>query len=618
MRIPDATISHIIDRVSIADVVGEYSSLRQRGDRFWGLCPFHTEKTPSFSVSPDKSAFYCFGCGKGGGLIQFVMDVEKLPFPEAVVLLAERAGIHLEDNRGSESGIRRQEYVELNSRIAATFNHMLLTGGEAVQARDYLEQRGIDKSMVAAFNLGWSPASGDWLLQFLRGKQFSDEFLSQSGLFVKRNRDLNSEDLRPLFRGRVMFPIVNVRGEVIAFGGRILASERGPKYVNSAETPFFRKQEQLFGLNHALQLLKKKNSVATTMNDHDFTRGLPCVVVVEGYTDVISLTGIGVPSVATLGTAFGDAHARIFKRLQLSVVVMFDADEAGRNAAIRSLKVLAAHDVPAAVVPLPEEKDPADLVASGGKKELKKMLDSPMAASQYIIKVACAGKNLAVTEGKEQAFSGVFSYIKEIESIIIRDAVLQELAANLRLDYDTIRTEFERRIRAIRGAKRDYRISEPISSVSMLSGSDRTGAELRLMLAVAVNRELFSLVRARLDADEIEDGRARSLYIALEDCFRHNQADTETLLLKIESEELRAIVAEKLSIDEFTINAQAYVDEGVHRVKYNSLKRKRALVMESVRQAEHSGASDVLNGLLADKIYLDSELEKLRGEVLSG
>ena len=625
MRIPEAQIAQIVDRLSIVDVVGEYSTLRQRGNRYWGLCPFHTEKTPSFSVSADKAAFYCFGCGKGGGLIQFVMDAEQLPFPEAVRMLAERAGVQLEAEQRPTGAISRREYVELNSRIAETFHHVLRTTGEAAPARDYLKQRGIGPQAVAAFKLGWAPAAHGWLLQFLRSKQFSDRFLAQSGLFTRRGGatgGASAAELRALFWGRLMFPIVNARGEVLAFGGRTLAAEGAPKYVNSAETPFFRKNEQLFGLNHALPLLRPG---AHRRGGTTGTSGMPAgggagsapsrVVVVEGYTDVMALTSLAVPAVATLGTAFGSAHARLLKRYQLAAVVMFDADEAGHTAALRSLRELARHEVPATVVPLPAGRDPADLVAAGQGGELQRMLESPITASRYTIQAACSGKDLSTAEGKEQAFHDIYPYLSEIESVISREVLLQEVAVHLRLDYDTVRAEFRRRAAGARSAGRPR--GAPASAPVADPVVEQAGAELRLMLAVAVNRALFATVRSRLEVDDFEDARARVLYIALEDCYRHDQTDTEHLLLRLEPPELRSLVAQKLGSDEFTVNADAYVSEGIRHVKSHALERKRDRLLEQVRQAEHAGASQVVTELLADKIYLDSELNKLRGEAVS-
>ena len=336
------------------------------------------------------------------------------------------------------------------------------------------------------------------------------------------------------------------------------------------------------------------------------------MVVVEGYTDVIALTGLQVPAVATLGTAFGSAHARLLKRYQLAAAVMFDADEAGHSAALRSLRELARHEVPAAVVPLPAGRDPADLVAAGEGRELQRMLESPITASRYTIQAACAGKDLSTADGKEQAFRDLYPYLREVESVITREGLLQEVALHLRLDYDTVRAEFGR---LAAGGRRPA--AAPAPGAGPKAVAEPVGAELRLMLAVAVNRELYTVVRGRLDVDELQDARARVLYIAMEDCYRHDQTDTESLLGRLESPELRSLVAQKLAIDEFTVNSDAYVNEGVRRVKSHALERKRDLLLDQVRQAEHAGASREVAELLADKIYLDSELNKLRGEAVS-
>ena len=377
-----------------------------------------------------------------------------------------------------------------------------------------------------------------------------------------------------------------------------------PKYVNSAETPFFRKNEQLFGLDRARALLRAAGAAGIA------GAGQPSVVVVEGYTDVIALAGLGVAAVATLGTAFGVAHARLLKRQGLSATVMFDADDAGRTAAQRALRMLAQHEVPAAVAPLPAGSDPADLVAAGTSAQLQRVLESPITASRYTIQTACAGTDLGTAEGKEQAFNALLPYLLEVDSAITREGLLQEVAEHLRLDYDTVRAEFRRRA-AGRGARRTE-ARRPADA-----GSATAGAELRLMLAVAVNREQFSVVRDRLQADELQDDAARALYIVLEDCFRHGHSDPDSLLRRIESDELRARVARTLVNGEFADNVEAYVAGGVRQVKSHALERKRDRLMERVRRAEHEGSPEAISELLADKIFLDSELNKLRGEAVS-
>ena len=291
MRVPDAQIAQILGRVDIVEVVGEYTALRQRGGRYWGLCPFHSEKTPSFTVSADKSAYYCFGCGKGGGLIQFVMDLEGQSFPDTLRALAERAGIELEAERGPSDAISRREYVDLNSRLAATFHHLLRTSAEGragarLPAGAWHRRRrgGRLPARVGAGGRRLAAALPAWQAVF-------GPFLGQSGLFVARREAAGgaAPELRGLFRARLTFPIANARGEVLAFGGRTLAGDGVPKYVNSAETPFFRKNEQLFGLDRARALLRAGRA------DRAGEAGQPSVVVVEGYTDVIAWPGLALP-----------------------------------------------------------------------------------------------------------------------------------------------------------------------------------------------------------------------------------------------------------------------------------------------------------------------------------
>ena len=243
------------------------------------------------------------------------------------------------------------------------------------------------------------------------------------------------------------------------------------------------------------------------------------------------------------------------------------------------------------------------------------MLESPITASRYTIQAACSGKDLRTAEGKEQAFRDLYPYLGEIESVIARDALLQEVALHLRLDHDTVRAEFHRRAAGARSGGR-----RPLPG-GVGPGSGRRCGTGRGRVATDAGgireSELFAAVRSRLEVDDLEDARARVLYIALEDCYRHDQTDTEHLLLRLEPPELRSLVAQKLGSDEFTVNADAYVSKGIRHVKSHALERKRDRLLEQIRQAEHAGASQVVNGLLADKIHLDSELNKLRGEDVS-
>jgi len=255
MRIPESTLSEIRDKLDIAEVIGEHVTLQRKGGRYWGLCPFHQEKSPSFTVTPEKGVFYCFGCHKGGTVFDFVMEVEKVPWRDAVELLAKKAGVeipHEEDERG---GIKREVVFELYRRVAGSFHWLLTEGPQAEAARGYLERRGVQRETMNAFQLGYAPADREWLFRFLLQKSYSAEFLGQVGLFLDGSRGRGGA----LFANRIMFPIANARGEILAFGGRALGDGQ-PKYLNSPETAFFRKGENLFGMDKAGQAIRRRAS----------------------------------------------------------------------------------------------------------------------------------------------------------------------------------------------------------------------------------------------------------------------------------------------------------------------------------------------------------------------
>jgi DNA primase len=618
VRIPQEQIKEIVDRLSIVEVVREYVALEQRGDRFWGLCPFHGEKTASFTVSNDREAYYCFGCSRGGGLVQFVMDVEDLGFREAMELLAERAGVTIEAGPTSDGGAPpRKSYVDLCTRLAGALQHLYQTSEEAAEARRYVAERGIDATAAEHFRLGWAPSQPGWLHGFLRKKNYSDDFLLQSGLFVKRDGQM-----RAIFWRRLMFPISNARGEVLAFGGRSLR-DGGPKYVNSAESPFFHKAEHLYGLDLALAEIRASGRAPTAAPTNSALvagSDRPAVAVVEGYTDVMALFSIGVPAVAPLGTAFGNHHASLLSRHGLATLLVYDGDAAGNEAVLRTLHELARQDVPAAVVQLPPASDPADLVAQGRGGELQEMLRSPIKWFRYIIAAAVVGKDLRTAEGKEHAFREIHPFLQDVDSVIAREALLQELAAQLGVDDQAAREEYARLVVGGRGGGRrggsvaQNRAERPDEAVggSRDANVGTVSAELRLMLAIAVNRGLFAGARNLISADDLWDRGARELFVALEDCFRRGEDDTDSLARRLESDELRQLYLRKLATDEFTEHPEEYVSSGIQQIRIGAVARKRQTVLERLRNAERDHADEEVSELLADKIHLDTELERLR------
>ncbi|MFW5685911.1 MAG: DNA primase, partial [Spirochaetota bacterium] len=317
MRIPDHVIDEVARRVDIVELVGNYVQLQRKGARYMGLCPFHGEKTPSFSVDPDVGAYYCFGCHRGGGVFKFLMEIEGLTFPEAVRELGEKVGVEVDTGPEDPHARTRRALGELYNRVARTFAHFLTTE-QGEQARSILHDRAVSDELIARFGIGYAPDDPFWLHGFLSQKGYSTEFLRDSGLFTRAN------PRRALFAGRIMFPIRTNRGDVVAFGGRIVSGD-GPKYINSPETPIYRKREVLFGIDVALPAIRQERAA----------------VLAEGYMDVIALHEAGVnTAVAPLGTAFTAEQAGSLERYIERVTLLFDADAAGTRATRRAAEIL--------------------------------------------------------------------------------------------------------------------------------------------------------------------------------------------------------------------------------------------------------------------------------------
>ena len=346
-RFTDAWLEELRSRVPLEEVVSEYVRLKQKGKRFWGCCPFHNEKTPSFSVDSESQLYYCFGCHKGGTVFNFVMEMERMEFYDAVKYLAERAHMELpEDDRsgGSRTSADERERIYEANVTTARYFHSLLWTDEGAQALSYLYSRGLNDHDIKKSGLGASPRGWDTLTRYLEDKGFDRRLLVRAGLCVEK--DGKSYDM---FRSRVIFPIINPQGKVLGFGGRAMGDAQ-PKYLNTPDTPVFNKRNGLYALNMA------KNE-----------RQAGHLVLVEGYMDVVSLRKYGVQGVvATLGTALTEEQARLMKRYAGEVWISYDGDSAGRNAALRALDILDAAGISTKVIDYPAGMDPDDFIKANG------------------------------------------------------------------------------------------------------------------------------------------------------------------------------------------------------------------------------------------------------------
>ena len=583
--IPSHQIAELNDRLRIDAVAGDYVRLQRRGRRFVGLCPFHTEKTPSFTVTPERNLFYCFGCQKGGSMLDLVMELEKLSFPEAFRLLAERAGMQVEETAGSE-GSERQSYLELYRRLADSFRHILVHTAAAAPAREHLANRGFSAESLDRYRVGYAPRDRDWLLRFLRSHHYGDEFLARSGLFTS-----TAGGMLALFRDRIVFPISTPRGEVVAFGGRAMGD--GPKYLNTPETAYYHKGELLYGLAEARERIKQAGAVH----------------VAEGYLDVIALDAAGHAAVAPLGTALSGDHARLLARYTSDVRLVMDSDAAGANATRRAISTLEDTELSPSVVPLQDGLDPADYIQQNAGGRLQTALASPILAFEYLLKLATSALDLRRADAKEQVFRELLPYLTHVRSELKREALLHDVADVLEVGHDSIVRDYRRL------ASGTSRRESPGARTAGPRGGARRSLEMTYMLAVAANRDRFDRVQRRLQSDDLQDPMAQELFAALAECARQGDESPDGLLGRLQTEELRSLVVRNLSQREFTVNPDEVLDDGARKLKARALEHRRLDIEARMRRAERGGdgtPGTAVRELIEEKIYLDSELEKLK------
>jgi DNA primase len=434
--IPSETIEQIAAANDIVEVIGSYFPLKRAGANFKALCPFHQEKTPSFHVNPQRQTFHCFGCGVGGSVFRFVMEYEHVDFPSSVRKLAARVGIPIVEERGGEDESRQHEsrrtLLKLHSEAAEWFHDNLLKKEFADPARAYLKNRGIDRQVAKDWQLGYAPDNWDGFLKWAGDRGYSRTQLLQSGLVKPRDEERPSGDIYDRFRARIMFPICNDVGEVIAFSGRLLeADPKAAKYVNSPETPLFQKGRVLFGLHKTKRPLIDAN----------------CAIVCEGQLDLISLFEAGLKNVvAPQGTAFTDYQARILKRFVTEVVLCFDADQAGQKAAAHSLDSLLEHDLVVRIVDMPPGQDPDSLVRREGKDDFEKRVASARDFFDYWIERETAKTDMTSLGAKMQLARSLADTAGHVRDPLMRGQVLSKMSARLGVPA----SEFEKLVPAQR------------------------------------------------------------------------------------------------------------------------------------------------------------------------
>ena len=585
MYIPEHVIKDITDRVDIEDIVGSYVSLKRAGRYYKGLCPFHPEKTPSFTVTPDKGMYFCFSCKKGGNVFTFLMEMEHMTFPEAVEYLAAKAGIdieHLKTQENSETESIRKKLVDLYEKVSGSFHYIFKKSSQGNIALSYLKERGITDESIEKFRIGFAPSDRYWLYRFLKNKSYSPEFLGESGLFSKNYREMC------LFSSRIIFPIFSKHNNVIAFGGRALGDNM-PKYLNSPESVIFKKSSELYGLNLAMKEIRKK----------DF------VYIVEGYMDVIAMNQGGVENVvAPLGTSLTENHVSVIRKNCSRAVLLFDGDEAGLKATEKGAFICEKGKLSCDVIILPKNTDPADILKKDGAEALKKYLKYPINCFEFLLKKYLENCDTG-RPGEVTAFlNKLFPFIDTQDSEVNKTGRLKIVSEYLDMDYRPVYDDY----RKYRGGD----VNRNISRVNRETGIT-ISPELYLMLAVMDNFDYFYLVREEFEIDDIAEKKARELYIVLEDCYRNSYFSVNHVLDKIEDREFKNFIAKKMTSEEFSVNSEQLIKDSIIIVKLKNLKFKRQQIEKQICRIDSSADPYEIDELIAEKLFYDKEIDKLKG-----
>ncbi|MDR1862531.1 MAG: DNA primase [Treponema sp.] len=626
MRISEITVKAVGDKLDAVAVVNEYVRLEKRNGRYWGCCPFHNEKTASFTVDPERKLYYCFGCHKGGTVIGFVMDMEKLSFPEAIETLAKRSGIEViydgsaADNREERENTRsREELYDLYQRVAGSFSHWLMKTEEGKAALDYVRNRGVSGELIERFRLGYTPRDRSWLFSFLTGKGYSPEFLAGSGLFSSKYPRVS------FFSGRLMFPIADRQGRIVAFGARFLETPGGedaaksPKYINSQESVIYKKGQTLFAIDLAKAEIRRTREA----------------YLAEGYMDIIALHQAGITNaVAPLGTAFTEDQARFLKAWADRVNLIFDSDDAGQNAAVKAILTCRKNGLSAFVVipgrglagQTPDTpsffKDPADILKEMGPEALQKSAKSCILDFEYLVDRARVLFDPSGAEGKAKAVAFMFPYVEALDSEVSKNSCIDDIADAFGVERQAVQADFKQYGR-MDGPKWG---TVPKDAPPPQAKPVRMSDELFLLTAVLVNPGWYPKLRASLSSvlpiEEIDDPRAKELLIALEEWFRNDTPGLDDLLARIQDEALRGFVVEQAASQAFSQNPELLFGESMKRIRQKRLERRQAeIIMELGTQKRGDGGRGLegrslqgrsLQDLLAEKVYVDAELHRLK------
>ena len=572
MSIPQETLDQIQQRVDIIELIGSHLPLKRAGRNFRALCPFHHEKTPSFMVSPDKQIFHCFGCGEGGDVFRFVMKTERVEFLDAVRSLAERSGISLPKEESFQGGKSSDtvRFYEANT-LAQSYYRQCFLSKEGEAARRYLAKRGLQEKTLEFFQVGYAPAASA-LLNYASKKGFSENILLRAGLVLK------GEDgrLRDRFRHRILFPIANVKGRVLGFGGRIL-DQGEPKYLNSPETEIYTKGRELYGLVHSGKTIREKD----------------VAVLVEGYLDLITLFQAGVQCVvATLGTSLTRDQARLLKRYTHTIIVVFDPDQAGEAASLRGLDIFLEEDFLVKIATLPEGMDPDDFVRQNGPEAFWKETEAAKPLIPYRLGRLAAKGTLKSPEGKARACKEILPSVAKIGNAVLRSEYIRELSEKLSVREDDLLSELKK-VKSPGWEKE----AAPIRK----ENTPFPPAEALLLKLLLDDEKWVSYVKGKIRSEELQDGRSQKILQILYERLEKG-AKTSIAQLGTELQDLtgKGMVTAWLMESLETLDKEKAIGDCIQKIQEANRDRYLESLEMQIKEAEESREEVRLKALMEE------------------
>ena len=546
MAFPPSFLDELVARNPIEDVVGQYVNLKRSGSNMFGLCPFHGEKTASFSVSPDKGIYYCFGCHKGGGPINFMMEIEGLSYPDAVRSLAKRVGMQVPEDEQYQSRYRQQERLWALSKEAARFFVAQLYSEAGKEGLAYAQRRGMPKSVLTRFGIGFAPDTWTALTDAMQAKGYTEEELKESGLVSVSQKNGRIYDR---FRNRLMFPIIDVRGNVIGFGGRVMDNST-PKYLNSPETLIFNKRKNLFALN-----LAKKTK-------------LPYLILVEGYMDAVALHQFGFDcAVASLGTSLTEEHAVLLTRYTENVVLIYDGDEAGQRATRRAIPMLEKAGLQVKVLQMKDAKDPDEFLHKFGADRFRILLEESSNRVEYQLNAIRKKYDIREDEQRVKFINEAAEFISTLSNAVQREVYGHRVAEAAKISFDAMKIEVNKayKRRLFREKKRQEKIDlAPAQALQPKARSIRydnmkSAMAEETVIAMALREPALLDEAQDLKAEEFSSGLLGSVYVQLRS--RHDQGMDVSLavLSDLSGEEISHITG-IFQRQQGPINEQAFRD----------------------------------------------------------